>query len=105
MQSQMRMLLVDRLQRSHGLKLQRGPCAAPSPMRSAADSLIAEYLTCSKMPYSLAVFQPESGLTALLSQAEILELLHTEPGSTLGLALEKRCSLASLGALCDQPHA
>ena len=99
-QAQMRVLLLDRLQRSHGLKLERESCTASNPMHAVADSLIMEFLRCSNMPYSLTVFQPESGLSAPLSHAEIVQLLHVSPSSLVGRELARRGIPASTGALC-----
>ena len=78
----MRVLLVERLQRTHGLRLGRNNGGAPRhPLQAAADSLIAEYLQSSGMPYSLAVFQPESGLAAPLGSTELASLLPGLPGA------------------------
>lgn len=80
----MRVLLVERLQRSHGLRLGRNSDGAVChPLQAAADSLVAEYLQFSKLPYSLAVFQPESGLAAPLGSMELATLLPGLPGAAL----------------------
>ncbi|KAK9845897.1 hypothetical protein WJX81_005459 [Elliptochloris bilobata] len=86
LKAQMRVLLVERLQRSHGLQLGRRHGAA-DPLCSAADSLVAEYLRASGMPYSLAVFQPESGLAAPLSLTDAgvpAEARHASQGAPAG---------------------
>lgn len=89
MQGQLRAQLLSQLQKGQLAKVEGPPGDKPSLKRKALNHLISDYLGASSYQYSLSVFGEEANVSGapLMTEDEILELLHIDKTSTLFHAL------------------